>query len=1113
MPAVAIWSPSKTIGAHPAAFNKWGSALLNKLASAGLLLGVISCLCHATDEPQPTAYAPTVELVDARLHAFDSVAGDNSEARSTYEKVRRWLRRAASYERDAKAYNETFDSAPKREAKIQERMDAIEADEASTVNVITLPSTEFEALWTKMRNQLREANSARNALDRHLRARESNADQVRKRLKQIAVRQSELSDSAVSFEPVASPSMLEAEQWLSAAESQALDAERRALEARLASQPARYSVIQVERAELTQRVDNLTYRVRIWEDEQARRQQSAVMATEIGIDPDSVLYELAVRHVTTKRELHSRRTELATELRETVQQRNTIQRQIRELNEHYATARRVVDYASDSEVLGNFLLVHWRELKSHRSRAPIESVARIIGNMVISRIQHEKSLAELASASGYVTRAVETEALDHASMSPDDRGRLIELVRKNRKQLNLIVAEESGLIEALTQLETKIQQLTDVTDEYESFLGGLILWVPSHPPVFQTEFSELPAEVRNIGQAMQIGRITAPSRAAIVGLLAVVALLFMNGRLRDRETALGRRIKRPREDSILFTLRALGLSALRSAPLPLLLICLSTLLARSGPGGNDLAVACRLLAGPAFTFCFCRLLAAKGGVGQVHLRWDKQICERLTIETSYLIYIGLPLAGVTIVVLSIEIGTPEAALGRLLYLFTLATLTCRVSWLLRRDPLEDKKNAVLLIRYRLRVLIVVMSSLLIVGITLGYIYSVNLVVKGSVQTLSLGFALVLLSSILMRWLWVARRRLRFEELLTYRDVTNSGELSTLEEEHASLGHLSDATLKLLRAATFGGGIVALIYLWAPLLPVLDALDQVTLWSTTTTVDGEPMHLPITLQKLVVVLFLVVATIYGGKKLPSLIELVLLSRSNMSAGARYAVSTLSSYAIVGSGLIAVLATLGLQWSQLQWLIAALGVGIGFGLQEIVANFICGLIILFERPIRVGDVVTVGEKDGKVTRIRIRATTIRGWDGKELLVPNKEFITSQLLNWTLSDPIARIMVNVGIAYGSNVEEALKLLKTIVVRQKDIVDNPPPRILFTELGDDALNLGIHCFIKEMDERWDIISQLHRDIYAGFEEAGIVFAYPQRDVHLDVAEPIRITVEEPSA
>ena len=111
------------------------------------------------------------------------------------------------------------------------------------------------------------------------------------------------------------------------------------------------------------------------------------------------------------------------------------------------------------------------------------------------------------------------------------------------------------------------------------------------------------------------------------------------------------------------------------------------------------------------------------------------------------------------------------------------------------------------------------------------------------------------------------------------------------------------------------------------------------------------------------------------------------------------------------LIVAFTAIGIKWSSIQWLIAALGVGVGFGLQEGVANFICGLIVLFERPFRIGDTVTIGDVSGTVTRIRIRATTVIDWDRKELIVPNKEFITGRLINWSLSDNIIRLRVPVG------------------------------------------------------------------------------------------------------
>ena len=199
----------------------------------------------------------------------------------------------------------------------------------------------------------------------------------------------------------------------------------------------------------------------------------------------------------------------------------------------------------------------------------------------------------------------------------------------------------------------------------------------------------------------------------------------------------------------------------------------------------------------------------------------------------------------------------------------------------------------------------------------------------------------------------------------------------------------------------------------------------------------------------------------------------------------------------------LSRLGLDWSKLQWLVAALGVGIGFGLQEIVANFISGLIILFERPISVGD------QDGVVTRIRIRATTIRDWDNKELLIPNKEIITGRLLNWSLSDTRLRISLPVGVAYGSDVALALKILAETVADDERIMKEPAPSIIFSGFGESSLDLVCRFYIDDLDYLWPVKTGLHLEIYRRFEEAGIVISFPQRDVHLDSSEPLRVAID----
>ena len=228
------------------------------------------------------------------------------------------------------------------------------------------------------------------------------------------------------------------------------------------------------------------------------------------------------------------------------------------------------------------------------------------------------------------------------------------------------------------------------------------------------------------------------------------------------------------------------------------------------------------------------------------------------------------------------------------------------------------------------------------------------------------------------------------------------------------------------------------------------------------------------------------------------EIAILQRLTLQPGSRYAINTLTRYIVVTIGLISVLNIIGWNWSQIQWLVAALSVGLGFGLQEIVANFVSGLIILFERPIRVGDTVTVGALSGKVSRVRIRATTITDWDRKEIIVPNKAFITEQVVNWTLADPITRVVVPVGISYGSDVELAQKVMEDTLHALPLVLDEPEPRVFFIGFGDSSLDFSLRVHARQLADRLPLMHAVHNAILKALRENGIEIPFPQRDLHV---------------
>jgi potassium efflux system protein len=216
------------------------------------------------------------------------------------------------------------------------------------------------------------------------------------------------------------------------------------------------------------------------------------------------------------------------------------------------------------------------------------------------------------------------------------------------------------------------------------------------------------------------------------------------------------------------------------------------------------------------------------------------------------------------------------------------------------------------------------------------------------------------------------------------------------------------------------------------------------------------------------------------------------------GVRYAVFTLCRYAVLGIGLLVSLSAVHLGVEQIGMVLAALGVGLGFGLQEIVSNFVSGIILLLERPIRVGDIVTVTGMSGKVDRINIRATTIINADNQSIIVPNREFITSNLVNWTHKDRIIRVKIELGVAYGTCPDRVADLLLTIAREDPDVLRNPVPGASLESFGDSALQFSLNVHVPDPSLAGRVRHRLSGEIQRRFKEAGIEMPKPGREVHV---------------
>jgi len=460
--------------------------------------------------------------------------------------------------------------------------------------------------------------------------------------------------------------------------------------------------------------------------------------------------------------------------------------------------------------------------------------------------------------------------------------------------------------------------------------------------------------------------------------------------------------------------------------------------------------------------------------------------------------------------------------------------------------------------------IAVVTPLVLAGLALrGFYFTATSLDESLKSSLGLVLGLLLAGGMLSLWIESAqarRARARAEEAAEREEAMRRSQLEGLPvdeepDDHYEIDALDGQLRHLFRV---GAGLLLLIGLnliWGDVLPALKRLDRVQVWPrievleqaskdvryptlegsehdrhssepkatpsgtpgedappslspgllpATPTVTSAALPSRVTLADLGLALILLFFTVAAARSLPALLELVLLPRLPLDVGARYAVATVARYLIVFLGVSAGATAIGIGWDNLQWLAAALTFGLAFGLQEIFANFVSGLIILFERPVRVGDQITIGDITGVVTRLRMRATTIRQEDDRELIVPNRELVTGQVINWSLSDSSLRMAIKVGVAYGSDVLLTRRLLLTCARRDRQVLRRPRPQALFLNFGNSSLDFTLRVWVAHPAHRWEVVDRLHRAIDAAFRAEGIVIAFPQQDLHLVSAPPL---------
>ncbi len=807
----------------------------------------------------------------------------------------------------------------------------------------------------------------------------------------------------------------------------------------------------------------------------------------------------------------TRNEELQQRLDELAGQREQILAHNRELEQRLGEARRTAGRIDRQieQLQGSLLLSRllYRELRNLPPPPAITRLAATLDALRLERLEISRQLDELEDPPEQA-RARLPDGPEAARQT---------LARLLAERVTLLQRQEAHLdevLELLTEAELGQQQLRDVHRRARETIEEKLFWMPSTPPLDGRWFGELPAalyqQLTSLDPAPALEGLAAPGWRSLFhgGLPVVLAmlLLYYRPRMRQRLDLLHREAGEPEQGAAAHTPLAILLDILLKLPAPLVLAGLALAL-RPGAEGPVLPLSSALLQLALLWLIIRtgrRLLRPRGTV-QTHFLWSGETVRQLR---NLLGMIGIVLAPL-VLVMSFGDRPPEQLAEDRLGPLIILTASLLFAWLLARAALRWptlRPGGLLRLATVLTLVLLAVAPALLTA--LGYYYTALQVGDLLLYSFYLLLAWILVSATAVRALTVASRHLawrREKELGAAREKAALAEaregaeaVEAVEQPPLEMSQVSAQSLRLTHTVLVLGFVVALYALWSDVFAAFAYLDTISLWEQRLVEGDQVLVSTTSVADLLWSLVILALAITLARNLPGLLEITVLSRLSLQPGSAYAITSLLAYVLVGTGLILALGALGVAWSKLQWLVAALGLGLGFGLQEIFANFISGLIVLFEKPIRIGDVITIGDLSGTVTRIRIRATTITDFDRKEIIVPNKSFVTDRLVNWSLTDSVTRLVLKVGFAYGSDLSAAREILLQAATENERVLQEPTPTAYFLGFGASTLDHELRAHVGQLSDRLPATDEILRRIDELCRERGVEIAFSQLDIHI---------------
>jgi potassium efflux system protein len=1110
---------------------------MRRLAGA-LLLSVATSFLVAQVDAQPGGGNDAgIDAIRKRLAAAENASEPDAALRAQivghYRSALEEAQAAAAARSEALQLKKKLPEAPAEVQRLERQLREIQTQSSKPLPPFdpALSTSALEKIEAEARAEVESARLQLVELDRAFNDAAVRPLEVRK---QQAVLRRELAElesrlDALDRDSSAPHTLVESERVLLDARIDARQARLERLEQELVYQPSQLRMLQLRRdlaqhsldaheAELKAAGSALEQRQSADVAKAREEAERAKANSATGSDPIA-----AIAAVTSERNAQAAETGLALnrsllELSQRRQEIAAIEQRLRDARRRGSTGVSNADFANDLIREVRALPAKAEQFAQHSAQrsATLAGVHEQQADVARAR----QALVDLEDATQQSLASVDPR------LPPEQRA---ALTRDARREL---AGQRAALDRLDAQLATYAQTLRD-TEEIEAELVArarevrdelirLLYWVPLAPLSIKT-FADVPDSLewlvdpghwRSAWKALMQGAGRNPL-GLLAAVLALAAVIVTRGRLKAKLAALTPRRIGYYGYGIRHTLGALGIGLVLALPVPLAMWIVGQMIASSAAPTaftEALGLALRSTAPAILVASAFAWLLHEQGVGINHFGWRAGEAATTRRGVRQLVLSFIPLAFLAMLASATAPESVRQSVGRLAFI----ALMLVIAWYWARvmvpalslTRLAGNPNAGLGMRFARIALsrgMVVVPIVLAVVAAFGFFFvawRLWLLIELTLLVVFLGAILYELLSLFMA---LQQRKLAAIEAQT-AEATPAAACPegavTPHEPAIDVDAISTQSRQLLNMLITVALIAGLWAIWGGSLPFLDVIANKSLWSYNTTVDGKAVTNAVTLGGLVLAALVLVVTTVATKNIGGMLDIILLRRLQLQADANYAIKTVARYVIVGIGAVIASNLVGIEWSKAQWLVAALGVGLGFGLQEIVANFVSGLIVLGERPIRIGDVVTVGTVSGTVSRIRARATMVTDFENKEVLIPNKAFITERVVNWTLSSGVTRILITVGVAYGTDPESVQKLLTEVVRTHPDVLADPPPSVFFTAFGQSSLDFEIRVFVDGIAKRLPTQHDLNVAIARTFAENGIEIPFPQQDVHVRSVE-----------